>query len=52
MSDKELKQKFIDCAREALDDSSIERIIEYVEHLETLEDIRPMCQLLIGPNRS
>jgi 2-methylcitrate dehydratase PrpD len=52
MSDEELKQKFIDCAREALDDSTIERIIEYVEHLETLEDIRPMCKLLIGPNRS
>ena len=52
MSDGELKQKFIGCAREALDDSSIERIIEYVEHLETLEDIRPMCQLLNGPNKS
>ena len=52
MSDEELKQKFIDCAREALDDSTIERIIEYVEHLETLEDIRPVCQLLIGTNRS
>jgi 2-methylcitrate dehydratase PrpD len=52
MTDEELKQKFIGCAREALDDSSIDRIIEYVEHLETLEDIRPMCQLLIGPNKS
>ena len=52
MSDGELKQKFIGCAREALDDSSTERIIEYVEHLETLEDIRPLCQLLIGPNKS
>jgi 2-methylcitrate dehydratase PrpD len=52
MSDGELKQKFIGCAREVLDDSSIERIIEYVEHLETLEDIRPLCQLLIGPNNS
>lgn len=52
MSDEELKQKFIGCAREVLDESSIERIIEYVEHLETLEDIRPLCQLLIGPNGS
>jgi 2-methylcitrate dehydratase PrpD len=49
---EELKQKFISCAREALDDNSIEQVIEYVEHLEALEDIRPMCQLLIGPNRS
>ena len=52
MSDEELKQKFIGCAREVLDESSIERIIEYVEHLETLEDVRPLCQLLIGPNGS
>ena len=52
MTAEELKQKFVGCAREALDDSSIERIIEDVEHLETLEDIRPLCQLLIGANRS
>ncbi|HEX2229096.1 MAG TPA: hypothetical protein VHM64_18335, partial [Candidatus Binatia bacterium] len=52
MSGKELRQKFVACAREALDDSSIERIIEYVEHLESLEDIRPMCRLLIGPEQS
>jgi hypothetical protein len=52
MTDEELKQKFIGCAREAIDDHSIERIIEYVEQLETLEDIRPLCQLLIGPSRS
>ena len=52
MTDDELKQKFTDCAREALDDSSIERIADYVEHLEGLEDIRPLCQLLIGPKRS
>jgi 2-methylcitrate dehydratase PrpD len=52
MTDDELKQKFADCAREALDDKSVERITDYVEHLEALDDIRPLCQLLIGPNRS
>ena len=51
MTAEELKQKFVGCAREALDDSAIERIIEDVEHLETLEDIRPLCRLLIGANR-
>jgi 2-methylcitrate dehydratase PrpD len=51
MTNEELKQKFVGCARQALDDSAIERIIEYVEHLETLEDIRPLCRLLIGANR-
>jgi 2-methylcitrate dehydratase PrpD len=52
MTGEELKQKFVGCARQALDDSSIERIFEYVEHLEAMEDIRPLCQLLIGPKRS
>jgi 2-methylcitrate dehydratase PrpD len=52
MSAEELKQKFIGCAREALDDSSIERIFNHVEHLETLEDIRPLCQLMLGSNRA
>jgi 2-methylcitrate dehydratase PrpD len=52
MTTEELKQKFVGCARQALDDSSIERIIEDVEHLETLQDIRPLCRLLMGANRS
>ena len=52
MTVEELKEKFVSCARQALDDSSIERIIEDVEHLETLQDIRPLCQLLMGANRS
>jgi 2-methylcitrate dehydratase PrpD len=50
MTAEELKQKFVGCARQALDDSSIERIIEDIEHFETLQDIRPLCQLLIGAN--
>ena len=52
MTPEELKEKFVGCARQALDDSSIERIIEDVEHLETLQDIRPLCRLLMGANRS
>lgn len=52
MTAEELKEKFVGCARQALDDSSIERIIEDVEHLETLQDIRPLCRLLMGANRS
>ena len=52
MTAEELNEKFVGCARQALDDSSIERIIEDVEHLETLQDIRPLCRLLMGANRS
>ena len=52
MTAEELKQKFVHCAREAIDESYIERIMEDVEHLETLDDIRPLCQLLIGSSKS
>jgi 2-methylcitrate dehydratase PrpD len=52
MTAEERKQKFIGCAREALDNRSIERILEAVDHLETLQDIRPLCQLLMGSKAS
>ena len=52
MTAEELKQKFIGCAREALDDRSIERILEAVDHLDTLQDLRPLCQLLMGSGAS
>ena len=48
LSPQELRAKFSECARQAIDDKSTERILEYVERLETLKDIRPLCQLLLG----
>lgn len=48
MTADELKAKFAECARRAIDEISIERALGYVERLETLEDIRPLCQLLLG----
>ncbi len=44
----ELKTKFSECARQVLSARSTERALEYIERLETLEDIRPLCQLLLG----
>jgi len=44
----ELKAKFLECARQTIDDSSADRALGYVERLETLEDMRPLCQLLMG----
>ncbi|MBI3063259.1 MAG: MmgE/PrpD family protein, partial [Deltaproteobacteria bacterium] len=46
MSSLELREKFLKCARQTISDSSAERAAQYVERLETLEDIRPLCQLL------
>ena len=48
LSPQELRGKFADCARRTISESAAERLLEQVEHLETLEDIRPLCQLLLG----
>lgn len=44
----ELKAKFSECARRAIDESAAERVFDSINRLETLEDIRPLCQLLMG----
>jgi 2-methylcitrate dehydratase PrpD len=48
MTLEELRGKFTDCARQALDRDAAERARESIERLETLDDIRPLCRLLIG----
>ncbi len=48
MTLEELRGKFTDCARQALDRDSADRARESIERLETLSDIRPLCRLLMG----
>jgi 2-methylcitrate dehydratase PrpD len=48
MTLEELRGKFTDCARQALDRDTTERARESIERLETLNDIRPLCRLLVG----
>jgi 2-methylcitrate dehydratase PrpD len=48
MTLEELRGKFTDCARQALDREAAERALEAIESLETLSDIRPLCRLLMG----
>ena len=45
---EELKRKFTTCARRAISDDSATRAVEYVERLETLDQIKPLCELLMG----
>ena len=44
----ELKAKFTDCARQTLSDGSTQRVLDDLNRLETVGDIRPLCQLLMG----
>ena len=48
MTEAELKGKFTECAREALSESATQKALADIERLETLESIRPLCDLLAG----
>jgi 2-methylcitrate dehydratase PrpD len=48
MTEDELKAKFLECARHAIDEKSAERALADIERLETLSDIRPLCDILRG----
>ena len=48
MTPGELKGKFIECARQAINDGDTLRALEFIERLDTLDSIRPLCQLLAG----
>ena len=46
MTEDELRGKFTECAREAIDASSAARALDNIERLETVADIRPLCEIL------
>jgi 2-methylcitrate dehydratase PrpD len=48
MTPEELKAKFTECARRTISESSAQRVADYAERLEAMDDIRPLCQLLMG----
>jgi 2-methylcitrate dehydratase PrpD len=48
MTEAELRDKFTECAREAIDARSAAQALDYIENLETLGDVRPLCEILRG----
>ena len=48
MSEEELRGKFTECARQTLDASAAARALDYIENLDAVEDIRPLCAILRG----
>jgi len=48
MSEEELRGKFTECARQTLDASTAARALDYIEKLDAVEDIRPLCAILRG----
>ena len=48
MTDAELNEKFFECARHAIPVATAEQALEKIQKLETLNNIRPLCDLLRG----
>lgn len=48
MTEAELRGKFADCAQAVLSESSIQKALDQIERLETLADVRPLCEMLRG----
>jgi 2-methylcitrate dehydratase PrpD len=48
MTEAELRDKFTECAREAIDARSAAQALDYIENLETLSDVRLLCEILRG----
>jgi 2-methylcitrate dehydratase PrpD len=48
LSEDELRSKFFDCAKEAIPAESAQRALEHIQRLETLDSVRPVCDLIRG----
>jgi len=48
MTEAELEAKFFDCAKEAMPVDMAQQALDYVARLETLDNIRPLCERLSG----
>jgi 2-methylcitrate dehydratase PrpD len=51
LSSQELRTKFVDCAKRVINETAMHGVLEYVDRLESLEDVVPLCRLLTGENR-
>ena len=48
MTEAELDAKFFECAKYAIPAQSAQHALDHIGRLETLDDIRPLCELLRG----
>lgn len=44
----EIREKFVACAGKAIGSEEIARTLELLEHLERLDDLQPLCRVLMG----
>lgn len=52
LTTQELRAKFMECALRALNEEAANKALDYLENLEAMEDLEPLCRLLIGKTSS
>jgi 2-methylcitrate dehydratase PrpD len=48
MTEAELEEKFFECAKHTVSSDIAQRALEQIRKLETLDNVRPLCDLLRG----
>jgi hypothetical protein len=51
LTSQELKAKFVDCAKRVIDATAMQGVLEYVDRFDSVEDVGPLCRLLVGEKR-
>ena len=52
LTPQELREKFVECAGRALNEKAVSQALEYIDRLEGLDDLEPLCKLLMGKDSS
>ncbi len=48
LTEAELNAKFFECARHAIPAETAQNALDHIQKLETLDDVRPLCELIRG----
>lgn len=48
LTPEEIRRKFVECAGRTIGREAVDGVLDYLERLETLADLAPLCKLLMG----
>lgn len=48
LTPEEIRQKFVECAGRTIGRQAVDGVLDYLERLEALADLAPLCKLLMG----
>jgi 2-methylcitrate dehydratase PrpD len=48
LSAEEIRDKFVECARKAIKEESASQVLAYLRDVQNLDNLEPLCRLLVG----